>query len=179
MTAIDMRQMCWGDSSKSGPWIKFALPDSETLEPLKLNDGKCFKVFLVPVDENGNPLQGEKADISEQDSDDAELEPLKIGEFRASNFAAMMTYQENYWQFIGALNQKEADIVLKESNGVASKKEFDWDADAHSRLKAHVDKYVKWTNMRGEFMEDVTRDHAINYLGGSIDDEDGLSLANV
>lgn len=63
MTAIDMRQMSWGDSSRSGPWVKFALSDSETLEQLKMNDGKCFKVFLVPVDDNGNPLQGERAEL--------------------------------------------------------------------------------------------------------------------
>ena len=104
-------------------------------------------------------------------------EPLKIEGVRASRFAAMMTQEPNYWQFIGVLSEHEADIVLKESTGTTSKREFDWDGYAHRQLADHFNRYIQWSKMRG-VLPPVSREHGINYLGGSLDEDDGLSLAN-
>lgn len=46
----------WSDSSSQGVQVTFALPDSESLEPLKGLEGKRFMAVLVQIGDDEQPV---------------------------------------------------------------------------------------------------------------------------
>lgn len=47
----------WSDSSTQGVQVTFALPDSDSLEPLKHKAGKRFMAVLVEIGDDEQPVQ--------------------------------------------------------------------------------------------------------------------------
>lgn len=198
MNSISMRQKSWGNGSTSGPWVKFDLSDEEDLNRLKNNNGKCYEVFLVEVDDNGQPIHGEKPktikikghfttgdggggvymeesatldDVTPEEWNNAQK--LMINNRPASNYASLLTKTPNFQKYLYALDEAQCDRALKKELMIASKSELDSDKQAFDRFVDIIKKYNSWATV-----PPVSVDQAVYMMGGSLD-EDDLSLHSV
>lgn len=170
MNSIPMRQKSWGNGSTSGPWVKFDLSDEEDLSKLKNNNGKCYEVFLVEVDDNGQPVHGEKSAVKTLDDVTPEewnnAQKLMINNRPASNYASLLTKTPNFQKYLYALDEAQCDRALKKELMIVSKSELDRDQEAYDGFIKLIQEYNSWAAS-----QNITRDQAIRMMGGTTDED--------
>lgn len=112
----------WSDSSTQGVQVTFALPDTESLEPLKDKAGKRFMAVLVEIGDDEQPVQ-----------------PMPRKDIRgplcreACDYCVNKDFQD--WLDLDATGCK--DFIL-ETAGVESRKELDENKEARDRFVQQV-----------------------------------------
>lgn len=106
-------------------------------------------------------------------------ERFKINGRPASNWAAFQIKNPNFQKFMGVDSAENADKHLKHILNISSKSVIDLDGFTFEAFKLILSDYGKWCERNGiGNMPPVTREQAVQYLGGCLYEDEGLSIAN-
>lgn len=125
----------WSDSSTQGVQVTFALPDTESLEPLKHKAGKRFMAVLVEIGDDEQPVQPM---------------PTKVGPLCREAVEYCKDAEFQRWaleraDLVGTPNEMLARDVILGFCAVESRKDLDTVATAGEKFRALIRApYMRW-----------------------------------
>jgi hypothetical protein len=123
----------WSDSSTQGVQVTFALPDSDSLEPLKGLEGKRFMAVLVQIGDDERPVEPVKRG------------PLCIEACEYCKDKDFQRWAHERADLNGAPSEANAKDVILSFCGVDSRKQLDASPVAAEKFRALVRApFMRW-----------------------------------
>ena len=120
-----------------GQTVTFLISPLDERHPFMIPRGQQFMAVLLEIADD------------EQIVDQVKRERVERAPQKLSNAAAQVVKNPRYWEWAGVNSEGTADSVLKQSLGIASKRELDNNPEAVKEFREHMDEFVQWQKMKG------------------------------